>query len=133
MSHLSTTPHTIGTPSHSSPYRRNLGQHCLFLLTPQGVVQRHGDDPWVQPLDGLNGELRDERIVEESMPTFLHLLQGEPAGEVHAKVDSTEVVGLLDRADEHQVVCRSPSTHVLHLRVGLHGSFASECFTRRGG
>ena len=62
------------------------------------------------------------RVIEEGVPTFLHLLQSEPTGELHSQVNCWEVVGLLDSTDQHQVIRWLPSTQVLGCgwRLGMY-------------
>ena len=91
------------------PHRRYFCQDCLLLLTPERVVESHGDDAGVESPHGLHGQLGDARGVEQGVPALLHLPQGEAAGEVDAQVDGRQVVGLLDGTDQHQVIGGPPS------------------------
>ena len=75
------------------------GQHRLLLLAPERIIECHGDDPRVQTLDGIDGQLGDPGIVEQRLPSLLHLLQGEAAGEVDAQVHGAQVVSLLHGTD----------------------------------
>lgn len=80
-------------------YSRYSGQDCLFLLTPESIIEGHRDHSRMEGPHGLHCQQRDTRGVEQSMPTLLHLLQGEAAGEVHSQVNSHQVVGLLYSTD----------------------------------
>lgn len=69
---------------------------------------------------GLHGQRGDAVGVEQGMPALLHLLEGEPAGEVDPQVDGCQIIGLLHCADEHQVVGGSPSPQVLDTSCCLY-------------
>ena len=69
-------------------YVGNTSKYCFFFLTPECIVECHGDHTRVEASHGLNSQLGDTLGVEESVPTFLHLLQSEPAGEVDTQVYS---------------------------------------------
>ena len=108
-------------------------QDSLFLLTPQSIVECHGDHSRVESPHSLHSELRNAWGVEQSVPTLLHLLLSEPAGEIDAQVDSCEVIGLLYSTDQHQVIGGTPTPKVLDTCCGLEaGELDSNVRGNRG-
>ena len=65
---------------------------------------------------GLDSNLGDLWVIEESVPSLLHLSEGEPTGELDAKMDGREVVCLLDGTNQHEVVSGTPSPEVFGSR-----------------
>ncbi len=89
-----------------------LCQDSLLLLTPQRVVECHGDHPGVEGPHSLHSQLGDAGGVEQGVPALLHLLESESAGEVDAQVDGCEIIGLLHGTDQHEVVSWTPPPEV---------------------
>ena len=50
--------------------------------------------------DGLLRQLGKDGVVEERVPSFLDLRQGEVTGELYSLVDATQVLGLLYSGDQ---------------------------------
>ena len=70
------------------------GEEVLLGLAEEGASLNGEDDLGVEVLDGRQGQLGDDGLVHESVPSLSDLVEGEVAGELDPAVDRLEVICL---------------------------------------